>query len=192
MKAISWPVMLLAAALIGGCRTAHPSSDRIPVKNGAAHLFSWGGGILVDVPKEYEVVKSQGPDFDVFTIRNTTYQGRWLGIYIGHQPMTHQIDGRDVQKIAVSLAREQANWLRTSEPLPAEFGPFRHDLYIEHLFDNHPQDSAHNVVVHVWTRGTLEDFSQVKTIVETIRLALNEADNQMPEDTVRKLSDSQH
>lgn len=183
MKAIPSLIIFLTATLIGGCKTSHPRSDSVPVKNGIAHLVSWGGGILVDVPKQYKVVKSQGPDFDVFTIRSTTDPDCWLGVYIGHHPMREHVRDRQLQTIQATVGGKQCNWFRQYEPPPTEFGPYRHDLYIAHLFDDHPQESARHVIVHVWARGTLSTFAEVKGITETIRLAPQGTDkvvNRMP------------
>lgn len=168
-KMRSYLHVLAFAVLCSGCVSLRPAASKVEFMT--VQLQAREGGVLMEVPAWFEVLKDEGPDFDVFTVRSMSDPESWLGVYIGRQPSQRHLLNTHPGIIRDRIGQQVVGWLRQPQPPPAAEGTYRHDVYVKGLFDRHPRESARDLIVHIWARGDLRHFERLRRLPRTLRLA---------------------
>jgi len=136
----------------------------------ATVLPSWGNGapeLLIQLPSNYGVRPSKGPDFDVFYIGPKGEPSSDIMLYVGHNPSA-RAPRESAQEISGTIQGHTITWKRWVE---GEGGAkiYKQEAMMRELFDTSGSGYG-GLIVHALIMGpdagTLE---QRQRIVETLR-----------------------
>lgn len=159
---------LIAAALTMACvftgcpSTTDPEPQPEPPKTWTGteqRLESWGNGapeLLVNLPGAYQLTKQDGPDFDVYSVREADpADASSLAaavIYIGHHPQANETAGVTESGM---IGDRKVDWVAWQEG--SEGNAMHHrELHLRDFFKGSQAKDVKQLVVHIMVAGNNE------------------------------------
>jgi hypothetical protein len=134
-------------------------------------LDSWGNlapKLIINLPKEFEISKKKGEDFDVYYLRNIK-KNSTIGIYIGFFPDTLS-DNEEFISYSDRFNGETIIW-KTQEINKEGVINYYSEALIQKLFSNVNDGTVRDLLVHIFISTTTEtQLNELQQYSHTLRI----------------------